>query len=786
MNLPIKWLQEYIEVNDTKTLANRLTMSGTKVEALHKRDEEISSLVIGKITDIQPHPRADLAVTMVNVGNKEYQIICGAKNINKNDIVAVVLPGETLPGLKIFQREIRGVVSNGMICSVEELGYTRQDFPHQDEGGVYIFQEEYPLGSDACEALELKQEVLELELTPNRPDCNSVLGIARECAALGYKKTHFFEALEIQNDIQNIETKTTNSVKVTVNDPHLCKRYIAQVVNQVKIAPSPQWLRRRLTESGLRPINNIVDITNYVMLEYGQPLHAFDINFVADKEIIVRTAKDGEKITTLDNTERKLKSTHLLITDPEKPLAIAGVMGGLNSGITEATTTVIFESANFDGISIRTTSRDLGLRTDSSAKFEKGIDPELALASINRCMELIKELGCGVPEEGLVDVYPVKNTGHTIEYPRDKINNLLGTNIPSDEMDKILNSLDISTEKNTAFAPGYRKDLQTWEDLAEEVIRIYGFEKLSALMDNVSSLGRKTQNIDNILTATLTALGLREILTYSFENPKVFNTLDIPVGHTLRNALGINNPQGDYSIMKTTLLGGMLSALALNYNRRNKEAYLFERANVYLGTRSKPLEEEHVQIGVYAENADFYYIKGMIEAVLTALGISAEYQNTDEHNYLHLGRKADIVYNREILGYVGQVSPVVCENYGIKEQVYTADLNISLIKTQANLTKTYEPLPKYPSVSRDLAIKIPVTISAGQAESAIKSAAGLLLESVELFDLYQGEQIKEGYKSLAFSLSFRDKNSTLEDKQILPVMEKIMESLKALGGEIRQ
>ena len=790
MNIPKQWLEEYIKIDDLARLEKDLTMSGTKVEAIHAMGAELTGIITGKIIDIKPHPNAEkLCITTVDTGGQTYQIVTGATNVYIDALVPVALPGAVLAGgKKIEATSLRGEDSHGMLCSIEELGWTMADFPEAQEDGIYIFpgDQGITLGEDVCQILSLKEDVLELELTTNRPDCNSIIGIARECAALqphnirpGFSPdtahTHQPGGEKNHDDINRL-------VSVSIENPQLCRRYVARVVTNVKVEPSPQWMRRRLSLAGIRPRNNIVDITNYVMMELGQPLHAFDSGKVTNGEIIIRNAKEGEEITTLDGNQYKLTPANLLITDPSKPIALAGVMGGENSSISNDTTTVIFESANFNGYNIRQTSLGLGLRTDSSHRYGKGLDPNLSLLAVNRCMELVEKLNCGTVVKGWIDVYPTVIAGHQVAYTAQGINKLLGTSIPKEEIISIFARLGLQATETTVEIPTIRKDIESQADLAEEIIRIYGFENLPYTLDSISSVGRKTKNqiVEELVKATGKALGLSEIFTYSFENPKQLDKLNIPLNHPLRDTLKINNPQGDYNIMKTTTLGGMMDALSLNYNRRNLSAALFEVSKIY---KKGPQERLTLTLGMYHKNADFFYIKGIIEEIFKACKIKGvEYTATKEHSFLHPGRGANLTLNGENIGYVGEAHPSICENYEINERVYLATLDMEIITTHAALVTGFTALPKHPAISRDIAMIVKDEVTVGQIQKIIISNGGTLLENTKLFDVYKGQQIEEGHKSIAFNLVFRDREKTLEDKTISPIMTEIVGKLR---GELK-
>lgn len=788
MNIPISWLQEYIQIKSIKDFAHKMTMSGTKVEAVHNIGKNLKDIVVAKVIELIPHKNANLTITKVDIGTDVYQIITGAKNLKEGDFVPVALVGSVLEdGTVIQEMEFKGEVSQGMLCSIEELGGTTTDFPEAPENGIYIFNTPQKLGDSVCHLLQLKDSVVEFELTTNRPDCYSLTGIIREAKALGYpmwpnslhhNTSSFFNKTDAVISMPNL--------KVTIQNTNSCLRYSACIIEDVKIAPSPQWLRRRLSLCGIRPRNNIVDITNYVMLELGQPLHAFDISNVTNGEIIIRNAKQGEQITTLDGVNHTLNDKNLVIADSYKPLAIAGIMGGKDSSINESTTNVILESANFYGSGIRNTSKNLGIRTDSSSRYEKGLDPNISLVALNRCIELIQQLNCGNNPKTYIDNYPNPLTESTLSYEPKNINKLLGTKISQHEMEKILNNLEISSKNNVVNVPTFRRDIEQEADIAEEIARIYGYDKIDFVTDNVTTIGTKNhyQLIEEKIITTAISLGLSQIMTYSFESPKVFDMLNIPLGHYLRNTINISNPLGENSIMKSTAVGGMLNSLAHNYNHRNMDVQLFEFSKVYT---QGPLEELTITLGMYSKNTiDFFYIKGIVQEILNSINITVSYEQAADHPFMHPGRCANIIFNGNTIGFAGEVHPTVSNNYQIKERVYTASINIETLIPHISFLKLFSPLPKYPPVTRDIAFKIKKEINANQVEEIIKIHGTSLLSDIKLFDVYQGEQISVGYKSMAYSLVFRDKDRTLEDTEINSIIKNILMSLTSkLGAKLR-
>ena len=789
MNIPVKWLETYIDfAGDTlDQIANKLTMSGTKVEAIHKIGYDLSGVVVGKILSIDPHPDAEkLVVTQIDVGAETLQIVTGANNISVGDYIPVATPGANLHGgLKIKPTKLRGVPSNGMLCSVEEMGGSRDDYPEAPADGIYIFSRPYELGIDAVALLELRGEVLELELTSNRPDCYSIKGIVRELSALGYKRK--------DTPVDEGPAAGASEPCVVRDDHKTCKRYMLKEFVNVKVGPSPQWLRRRLSMAGIRPINNVVDVTNYVMWEFGQPLHAFDADtlVLGEEGVIVRSAVEGEKITVLDGSEVTLKAGHLVIADAQKPIAIAGIMGGLTSGVTEKTTRIYLESANFDGPHIRQTTKDVGFRTDASTKYEKGIDPSLSGIALARFTELIAEIGGADSVAGQSDIYPEPVVPHTISYTTEGVNKLLGTQIPEVEMTRILTALEIETDGQTATIPTFRKDMEGQADVAEEIIRMYGFDAIDYTVDHVFSIGRKNkkQTIEAQLRTLAVSMGLNEIMTYSFESPAVFDQLNQGPESPLRQTLTLNNPQGENSIMRTSLVGGVLNALAYNYNRRNMSVQLFEMAKVYRPAGPEISEPLVLTLGGYEKNVvDFYHIKGMIETILDHFAIEgAEFQGLTTGDIFHPSRAAVVRIGDEVIASLGELHPLVTENYGIKERVYVANLYVDVLIAHAKLTKHHEEISKYPAITRDIAVKVKTEVQVGDLVKAIKAKGKKVLEQVELFDIYTGDRIEAGYKSVAYSLTFRDKTKSLEDSVIDPIMANIIETLETnFGAELRK
>ncbi len=798
MNVPMSWLKEYVSIDcDINEYVHKMTMTGTKVEGVENLGEVLNNIVVGKITKIEQHPNADkLVITQVDVGAQGVlQIVTGATNIKEGDYVPVALDGSTVHGGVVIKKgRLRGEESNGMMCSIQELGYDTHDYPEAPEHGIYVFPKEQEaqleLGADVRPILQLCDEVVEYEITSNRPDCYSVLGIAREASATFSKPLNFPMPTLKETSEGNIK----EMIDIEILNAELCPRYIARVVKNVKIEPSPLWLRHRLTAAGLRPINNIVDITNYVMLELGQPMHAFDIDNVSNKKIIVRNAKDGETFKTLDGVERNLDSSMLVIADCDKALAIAGVMGGENSKVTENATGILFESACFNGVNIRHTSKKLGLRTDASGKYEKGLDPNLALLAVERAVQLVEMLGCGEVVKGHVDCYPNVRNSYTINYNPQKINELLGTQICESDMEHYLESLGIKAKNGVAKIPTFRYDIEGEADIAEEVARLYGYDKIEAtLTSGTPTIGKKslTQQMEDMVKNYMLSVGFCEAMNYSFESPKVFDKLNVAKDSYLRHTVNIINPLGeDFSIMRTTTLNAMLNSLSTNFNRRNEEALLFEVAKVYL-PKSLPLEAlpnepTMLTIAMYGKK-DFYDLKGIVEGLFEMLGLNnVSYVPEEKLTYMHPGRTATIRLGGTELGMLGEVHPTVADNYSIGTKVYVATVCLDTIYANANLERKYVSLPKYPSVERDLALLLKDEVTNEQIISSVKENGGKLLTGVVPFDVYKGKQIQEGYKSMAYRISFRSDERTLTEDEVSKLMKRIMKSLEEnLGAELR-
>ena len=800
MKASIEWLKEYTDINvSNKELAEILTMTGSKVEEIQEKGTDIKNVVVGKILEINKHPDADkLVVTKVNVGNEILQIVTGADNIKVGDIVPIAKNGSELPGgIQIKTGKLRGVESCGMMCSVGELGLSILDYPEQIEHGIMILPKEYELklGKDIVEILQLKEEIIEFEITPNRPDCLSVEGLGREVAvSLGEN---------YKNPRKNIDEKKTNlktdieGLKVDILAPDLCYRYVARAVKNVKIESSPEWLKRRLKACGMRAINNIVDITNYVMLEMGQPMHAFDINSIAGKHIKVRRATDGEKITTLDEQERTLNRENLVIADNEKAVAIAGVMGGLNSEIERNTNTVVFESAVFKGSSVRLTAKEIGLRTEASARYEKGLSPENAMRAINRAVELVTLLNAGEEIEGAIDVYPSKQEKKEIEFIPERINNLLGISLSKKEMEDILTKLDIEVKNGIAIPPYYRMDIEGEADLAEEILRIYGYDKLeSTLISAETTLGgkNKEQKLEDALRNLLVNKGFSEIYTYGMLNEKELIKSNIE-SELLQQAVVLKKPLSeDYTMMRVSTIPSIMQTVAFNYAKKNQDVALFEIGRIYRDEKGSieknelPIEESILSISNYGENVDFYTIKGIVENILEVAHVRRyELSSKVERTSYHPGRVAKINVGNDTVAILGEISPIVTNNYNIGTRVYFAEIYVEKLAKYGKADSKYKEIAKFPAVERDIAIVVDELVEVGNIEKIISKKCKKILERVKLFDVYRSEKLGEGKKSVAYSLIFRSNEKTLSDEEISKTMETIVSDLKKeLGAELRK
>ena len=805
MNTSLSWIKAYVPELDctAQEYTDAMTLTGTKVEGFERLDKNLDKIVIGQIEKIEKHPDADkLIICQVNVGTETIQIVTGAPNVKEGDKVPVVLDGGCVAGghdgkvaedgIKIKKGKLRGIESYGMMCSIEELGSSREMYPEAPEYGIYIFPEDAVVGESAVKALGLDDVVFEYEITSNRVDCYSVVGIAREAAAT-FRKPFCPPVVTASGNSEDAH----DYIKVTVQDPELCPRYTARVVKNIKIAPSPVWMQRRLASCGIRPINNIVDITNYVMEEYGQPMHAYDYDTIAGHEIVVRRAEKDEKFVTLDGQERTMDENVLMICDGEKAIGIAGIMGGENSMITDNVKTMLFEAACFDGTNIRLSSKRVGLRTDASGKFEKGLDPNNAQAAIDRACQLIEEFGAGEVVGGMVDVYSKKKEPVRVTFEPEKINALLGTDISKEDMLKYFEKIELSYDEatNEIVAPTFRHDIFRTADLAEEVARFFGYDNIPTTLPKGEATTGKLPfylRIEQTARDIAEFCGFSQGYSYSFESPKVFDRLLIPQDDVLRQAITISNPLGeDFSIMRTVSLNGMLNSLAFNYNHRNKNVKLYELGNIYL-PKSLPLTElpdERMQftLGMYGDG-DFFTMKGVVEEFFEKVGLRkpAKYDPNAGKTYLHPGRQANIIYEGTVVGYIGEVHPAVADNYGIGERAYVAVLDMKNVVSFATYDRKFEGIARFPAVTRDLSMVVPKQILAGQIEEMIAQRGGKHLESYHLFDLYEGAQIEKGYKSMAYSITFRAKDKTLEESDIASAMKKILNGLESMGIVLRQ
>ena len=817
MNLSMKWLNDYVEADmPIKDYCHALTMSGSKVEGYEVEGKEITNVVVGKILSKGPHENADaLFVCQVDIGaDAPIQIVTNAKNVKEGDIVPVALDGAVLPGgFKIKKGKLRGVESFGMFCGLDTLGLTSHDFPYADPEGVFVIEEDCTIGQDIHSAIGLDDTSVEFEITSNRPDCLSVIGLARETAAT------FGKALTVKEpDLKGVDGDINSMLKVDIHNTEKCQRYCAGIVKNVKIEPSPRWMRERLRASGVRPINNFVDITNYVMLEYGQPMHAFDLRYVEGSHINVRNAVNGEKIVTLDGVERELSDDMLVIADEKKPVAVAGVMGGEYSGIMEDTTTVVFESAYFEPSQVRRTSKKLRMKSDASSRYEKGVDRLISMTCLKRAFELVEELGAGEVINTVIDCDYTDKTPASVEFNPAWINEFLGTDISEADMKDYLGRLGFTFADGKVIAPSFRIDIECKADIAEEVARIYGYNNIPST--DFRGVARAEYTAEQKFVRTIrnaaVSLGGYEIATYSFVSPKYFDKIRIAEDSKLRNVVRIVNPLGeDTSVMRTTTIPSMLDVLAFNYNNRNEKACLFEISKEYLpaaeekpyingdtlacnGNKkhryeySLPNEPQRLTIGMYGGNADFYTMKGMVEQLLDEMRISdVEYYRASdcdvfgEKNAFHPGRSAVLVRNGVHIGIMGEIHPDVLETYGLGTKAYVAKLCIPELMEAADEKITYSPLPKFPASTRDLSLICDDDVPVAALEKAIKGAVGKILEKVTLFDVYKGKQIEDGKKSVSYSISMRSHEGTLTDEQADAAMKRVLKALAEIGAELR-
>lgn len=793
MKAPITWLKDYVDIHvDIKDYAHALTLSGSKVEAIEDLGESIEKVVVGKILSMEQHPDADkLKIAQVDVGTEVLQVVTGAPNVKAGDVIPLALPGARLPGGTIKPSKLRGVESYGMMCSIEELNLTKDYLPDAPDNGVYVFPDNPGLGKDVREVLGL-EPVVDFEITSNRPDCFSIIGLARE-SAVTLKEAFRKPSVTVREEGNG---KASDFVSVAIQDSNLCSRYAARAVTDVKIEPSPAWMQRRLAAAGMRPINNIVDITNYVMLEMGQPMHAFDLKCLQGGKIIVRTARENEIITTLDGQERKLNPSMLVIADENRAVAIAGVMGGENSEVTEQTSVLLLESANFNGTSVRLTSKKVGIRSEASSRFEKGLDIENVIPAINRAAQLIEQLGAGKVVPGIVDCNPVKAKPVKLPLDVEYINRFLGAKIDGEWMLELFEKLEFGVDRKAMLltAPSFRPDIQSEADLAEEVARFYDYNNIqpTLLEGKASTFGKKTysQRIDEFIQQQMLSSGLYETYTYSFTSPKVFDKLNLPAEHELRNVVVISNPLGeDFSIMRTTTIPEMLEVIHTNYSRKVEEGRFFEMSYVYRPAEGKLLPDEirTLTIGLYG-NADFYLLKGIVEQMLSQLNIhNADYSPVTDHPAFHPGKTAKLTINGTMAGYLGEIHPEVADNFECPAKTCIAVLDVKPLIDNADMVRQYQPLPRYPAVSRDIAMLVRDEIMVKEIEAVIRQRGGKLVEEIRLFDVYRGDQVPAGMKSVAYTITFRSPDRTLVDDDVNKAMEKILTGLKTnLDATLRE
>ena len=795
MDLSRRWLLDYVDVSDIdeKTFADKMTLSGSKVESWSTEGEELKNIVVGKILSLERHPDSDhMWICSVEVGADEpIQIVTGAQNLKVGDFVPTALHNSVVHGgHKITKGKLRGVESCGMLCSLGELGLTVHDFPYAIEDGIFVLGDDCDRtpGKDIKEAIGLNDTVTEFEITPNRPDCLSVVGLARETAVTFGKKLSV-PSTEYKTVGENVNDYLHS---VTIEAADKCFRYAGAVVKNVRVKPSPKWLRERLRASGVRPINNIVDITNFVMLEYGQPMHAFDLRYLDGGKVIVRNAAEGETITTLDGVERALSPEMLVIADEHKPVAVAGVMGGEYSGIMDDTNTIVFESACFYGPSIRKTAKKLGMRTEASGRFEKGLDPDGCLLSLSRALSLVELLDAGDIIEGVEDVYPNPKKQTVIDFCPDWVNNFIGINVSADEQKKILTDLEFEVKDGKIYVPSFRSDVEHKADISEEIARFYGFDKISVrdLQGAADGGLNEFQKFEKLIISKCIALGLSEIVTYSFISPKAYDKIALPSDSPLRKCVVISNPLGeDTGVMRTSMLPSMLDTLSRNYNNRNLTAYLFENGKVYIpnGENELPNEDRTLSIGIYGDGADFFTLKGKVEAIFACAGIK-DYDVeavTDNPTY-HPGRTAKFTVNGETLAVLGEIHPDVAENYSIGTKVYAAEISMDGIYKYQHTKRVYKPSPRFPALTRDIAVVCDRITPVLLLEKVIAKAVGKTLEHISLFDVYQGDQIEKGKKSVAFSMRLRAADRTMTDTEADEAMGKAIHALEEIGAQLRK
>lgn len=793
MNLSKKWLNDFVKIDASdKEFAEAITISGSKVESFKKEGEDLKNIVVGRVDSLKKHPDSDhLWICSINVGKDEnLQIVTGAQNLKEGDIVPVALDGSVVHGGKeIKTGKLRGVESCGMLCSLGELGLTVHDFPYAIENGIFVLGDDCDrtLGTPIQEAIGLDDTITEFEITSNRPDCLSIIGLAREAAAT-YK-------LPMNKHVPVVKTSggdVNELLSVRIDNPERCYRYCGAVVKNVRVKPSPRWMRERLRACGVRAINNIVDITNYVMLEYGQPMHAFDLRFLKDSSVIVRTAKNGEKITTLDGVERELNDSMLVIADTEKPVAVAGVMGGEYSGIMDDTNTIVFESACFNGPTTRLTAKALGMRTEASGRYEKELDPQNCMPALMRALELVEELDAGDVVSGIVDCDHSDKTPRTLPFDWEWVNRFIGIDCGKEEQKRILEAIDFKVENDTIIIPSFRNDIIGKADISEEIARFYGYANIPNRPLGGVANGKltETQQLERLINDTLIGCGLTEVSTYSFMSPKAYDKICLPKDSKLRESIVISNPLGeDSSIMRTTAIPSLLEVLSRNYNNRNLNAKIYELAMQYLprGTEELPIEKQSVSIGMYGLTVNFFTLKGVVEELLYKCGIDEyDIEPVTDNPTFHPGRTAKILVDGEEIGILGEIHPTVQANYAIGARTYVAEIDFNSIEAKGNTKRTYKPLPKFPASNRDLAFVCSRDIPVLMLERLIKNAIGKTLENITLFDVYTGAQIAENMKSVAFNIRMRSPERTLTDEEADAAMKRAIKALAENGIELRK
>lgn len=791
MKLSKKWLAEFVDLEESdKDFSDSLTMSGSKVEEYIIEGAEITNVVVGQVKSINPHPDADkLVICQIDIGSSEMmQIVTGATNLYTDALVPVALNNSTLPnGIKIKKGKLRGIESQGMLCSLSELNLTVNDFPYAIEDGIFIIEEKCTVGEDIKSALSINDTIFEFEITPNRPDCLSIIGLSKEVAAT--YKVPFKQHTPKLKEESNINIK--DIVNVDILNKDLCKRFTARAITDVKIQSSPRFIRERLRSSGIRPINNIVDITNYVMLEYGQPLHSYDADLIKGKKIIVKTSDNCETITTLDGVDRKLSDNMLVISDTAGNIGIAGVMGGISTSITNSTTTIVLEAANFVGSNIRATSKLLGLRTDASSKFEKGLDPQNTIDAINRACELIELINAGKVVKSIIDIDYSNKTVSKIKLDDEWINKFLGTNISINEMVDILSSLGFEVKDKTVIVPSYRADIAHKADIAEEIARIYGYDNIPTTSLRGVANGKLTdrQKFERIIHNTIKSTGCFEVCTYSFISPKYYDKINIPMDSKLRDYITIKNPLGeDTSIMRTTTIPSIMEVMAHNYNNRNDNFYCYEIGNEYIKTSTNELPDENPQItiGIYGNDTDFYTLKSIVQTLLQKINIGdIDVKPQDDNSIFHPGRCAELFFDNEYIGIIGEIHPLVLENYSITTKFYIAKLDLNTLFKISLVYNDYVPLPKYPSSTRDLSLICDINLPVIEIQNRIKEATQKYLEKIKLFDIYIGENIPPNHKSVAYNITLRSKDETLTDEKVDKIISNVLCSLEKIGVKLR-